>query len=917
MGLFDFLNNNKDKQAVKSPDTESVSQAAEHLLENDLVMAPEGVDLNNKEVRQAINDEVKRVRRNDAILAPNKLAQIKDSMQLAQTKLENIESNLIKCRDHQEWLRRYTETQAELEHLRKQQFEINKRVATATREEQELQRYECFETIQGAFQRLQLLETRRRVNSDAQTMLTRRIDEVQKQLAEAEKLMTQYGDSQREAEKQMRGSHDVLSEAYRAEVALQLLGHRRRYVESHLADLTNQQRAVDKDLNEREAAYEAAKRNLQDAKHKAVALQKHKGMVEQGNKIIYKLETLRNLGYECEKLDAKVRDSVARHLERNEQMGKVYSKYRDLENKINQLTDELNMHRFNNHGLDSYTLQSRTMGLRSTRQMMISAQSLWNRIVTGYNLIEEKTQEQNQCRLEIEGLQNTCEALEMQVRSLRQTTREKEYSYTVSKSQSVIQLRADLKEGVKCSVCGASHHPYHSDTMIDQNKLISDIKSEYEQLSNDLRLKERQLREAEVGLAAKVAHKDCLSATLSLLRQRQNEDIKEWSVFAKLDPSFEDCSPSTYLEARTSMLRQLVENLGRDVEEAQKKLDDFNYNQQRINELNEQVSTLEQKKDELNVRLNELNTACQVVAGQVDRQKEQQEKLRDRFTSLRKEIGEAITLTDWEQSLQRGYETVIIQIQSMMSAVAESDATLRQSETNELMAQQLYERAGEQAQNMALRIQFLRELLDDCDKNMAEMRQTLHRLLPETTSEERYEKVCTDVDTAKAAASRQTTIVETLRLDLEGARQRLDEVVEQKRQLDALYVDERSAVDEWVKEFNQSNPPVQYIELERVFSENKDWNEDRRRLRDLRTESMMVDFKVETVRSELVRLQADGYRIPTKDENVQETLSTQMGMLEKQRLDTMMQIANYQYLMDKHAEAIEQQKIAEEEGLSL
>ena len=78
------------------------------------------------------------------------------------------------------------------------------------------------------------------------------------------------------------------------------------------------------------------------------------------------------------------------------------------------------------------------MSLKSRRQMLLSAQSLWNRISTGYNLIEEKSQELNALRLHIEQTEASIKELESVVGRQEMLCHEKEYTFLLSKSQNVI-----------------------------------------------------------------------------------------------------------------------------------------------------------------------------------------------------------------------------------------------------------------------------------------------------------------------------------------------------------------------------------------------------------------------------------------------------------------------------------------------
>ena len=916
MGFFG-IGSKKNDTSQPTVDTAKASEAAESILNSDLRVNSGGIDMSNREVRAAILNEVRRQRSQEHILSNAQLSRLKDSLLLYTTKLENIEENLQKCREHQEWVRRYVETETELEHQRKRQFEVNKQVAVMAREEQELERYESFETIQSVYQRLQLLEQQRRQNNEEQTLLTREADELQKQLAEQQRRLNQLTEQRKEAERQHSQSHDTIEQAQYLEVTLDLLGQRSKHLENRLSELVNQQRVVEKEIKEREKTVEAITNKLNDNRNLAQNMQNHQRMVEHGQTIVGKIEYLHKLGQRHEKLGIEVKEALRKQTERNDRMGQVYEQYRDIENKIAQLTSELKMHRYNNHGLDSYTLQKRAMSLRSSRLMMMSAQSLWNRIVMGYTMIDELTTQQSKVRLDLDGLNKNVEEMQAIVDALRRQTKAKEYSYSLSKSQNVIQLRADLKEGVQCTVCGATHHPFHSDTMLDQNKLISEIKSDFEQLDNELRHKERYLQELLLQQSAKNSEKDCFSSMLHSLRLRQNEDIKEWAIYSKLDPSFSDCSPSTNLEARTSMLRQLVENIGRDVDEAQKKLDDFNYNQTRINELNEEISHLEQTKDELVVRLNELNTGCQVVAGQVERLQQQHEDTYTRYTKLHSELDKVITIPDWENDLQRGYEAAIVHVQQVISQVTTAHSHVIEGEHQLQIARLMLEKTTESAAYLQAEIQTTLSEKSDCQRREEDTRQSLHRLIPDTTPKAFYESVNQAFSIAHQEEEIQQRRVQALYVEYSQVKARLTEVAEQRLQLDQAHAAERSRLDEWVREFNLNHPPVQYTELEHVFDENKDWNADRKRIRETRMQAQLLQDKVEGLRSSLVGLQAEGYRIPTKEENPQEALSVQISTLEKQRRDTMMQVAALQHTLDMHTKSIEEQKKAEEDGLTL
>jgi hypothetical protein len=84
--------------------------------------------------------------------------------------------------------------------------------------------------------------------------------------------------------------------------------------------------------------------------------------------------------------------------------------------------------------------------------------------------------------------------------------------------------------------------------------------------------------------------------------------------------------------------------------------------------------------------------------------------------------------------------------------------------------------------------------------------------------------------------------------------------------LDERVVGERSALDIWMRQFNASHPPVQYAELERAFEQSKDWNKTREQVCSTRIEAMLEQTRVDSLRSAIVALQAEGMRPAAEDE---------------------------------------------------
>ena len=115
---------------------------------------------------------------------------------------------------------------------------------------------------------------------------------------------------------------------------------------------------------------------------------------------------------------------------------------------------------------------------------------------------------------------------------------------------------------------------------------------------------------------------------------------------------------------------------------------------------------------------------------------------------------------------------------------------------------------------------------------------------------------------------------------------------------------ERSRLDIWIRNFNMHHPPVQYTELEEIFSEEKDWEVTRSRIQTILRDTLLCQARVDDLNSRLLSLQAEGNYHNTDDETLLESLASQQEALESKRREIMMQIARYCVALEDHEKAI-------------
>lgn len=915
MNFFKKLQNNKQENVQgKEVETNQIADEKTSSYETEASLhttTDEGMertflqeDITRSATFQAkVREEAKRLRMKEQILTEPHLNRLRDALRLNETKMENIEENIRRSQKQMELLRRFNELSMELQVQKKELYDINKQLASSVHDRQALERFEEFENIQGNFQRLILLEAVRREMMARQSELTRNVDVYAKNLENEKKQLKALREETADASRKMKYSIEVVNEAQLIEGRLAYVAIENNTLNNRLHYLTSQRQVMDKELQERRRELKKMSEEIQALRTRRQSLAPHQRMAQHGELILERLMRFAEADAEQQKAQRTLTECRKKQSEADDMLGGIYTDYQQILQDIQALQDELSVHRDNIHGLDSYRLQERSMKLRLRKNMLINAKSLWNKIAQGYVMIEESMQRINALRLKLEPMPERIRSLSNEVAILRHTTHEKEYTLIVGKSQNVIQLRNDLQEGVSCTVCGARHHPYHSDTMLEQNMLISDMKMEYEALATELSVKENRLKEEEMEYERLKATRNEAENTLITLRNLQNGFVQDWQMFNDLDITFSACDSTVNATARTAMLKQLIENIDKEVQESQKELDSFNFHQQRINTLNEMIASKEQKKNEIITRLNEVNTACQVMAGSVERAQTQKQVVRDAYSRMFETLDKMITIPDWMNIWSRSHEALNLNIQELTKECLTLNERIREKENQ-------YELQKLQIQHMEQQFEQLLENITQVDDNcklsvdrMREDEQKLTKLVGKQSAKALLQEA---IQNAEAVMDRYHSQLE-IELQVEGTQKDLEgRYMECKEASDLIaqrVAAERQAVDCWIQKYNANHPPVQYEELNEMFANEHDWNEIRTRIRDIQMSYLLTQARVTKLGSQIVTLQAEGSNFGTDTEALRNQLIAQIETLEQRRKETMMQIATISLQLNSHERA--------------
>lgn len=817
---------------------------------------------------------------------------MRDTLRLAQTRQQNLEENIKRLRSLQDKLYRHQQLDSDLDIYTKELFILNKEYASLSDEATEMERFETFESIMAPFLRMQMLETEAEENRRTGNEIEQKIRHTSNEIEELRKIFTNTQDSVNITEAQHKDICHFVEECSQHDGACMILEDNLKTITDELSREEDRLRGLDSQISVLDSAISDDEKKLELLGSRRHTLESHENMLLRADYLIGMLQRFEELLESLNRKNNLFNKNEEEQLRESEEAARIISQHNSIDQQIQSLQDETEIHRTNIRGMKSYDVQERVVGLKSRILMLNVAQSLWKRISTGYASIEEKTQLINTLRLEIEHDLKAEQDLTISVATLKRQVANKEYALNMSKSQSLISLRADLVEGSACSVCGATHHPYHSDTMQDQYKLISDFRSDFETMSGELQGQERQLAQLHDKLTQNLGQQIAEQHNLETIRTRQSEDVKEWRVFAQLDPTFSDCSSSTDSDLRMATIRQLLDNAQRDLQDAETILGEFNYHTSQITYLSGKIAQLESKKSEISMRKNDKDTLCRILGIQGSKLDESRKRAHEKYHHHYELLQKEITLPEWFKLWQQNPESLYMNIKQMASDWEEINSDIESTQTQLSNARTKHEMLAGTRKQCAKLIEYLKDKQRHTNSKHAELHERKSALLPNMSSGEALDRSFSSYQQAKQRHNFSTeTLYNNLlrQKELEGAYSNTRQIGDT---LDRKASAQRNLVDLWIRAYNASHPPVQYAELNAVLTQNIDWNEKRKRIRDNRMATSLQQQKVKALQAEIIALEVDTG--PLTNSQLTEKQLTTEAQIEQQEAalrDVTMQIA--------------------------
>lgn len=802
------------------------------------------------------------------------------------------------------WYEKYNKAQASYEKQKILLTEARKNYNALYDKQQLLERYDKLQIFQALYH--QIKDTERDINGlKEQTIEKQSIIRIQK--AKLEKAKEAYNTAKnrlkesegvyRIKESQFHTGHDLQGQISTIEQEIKI---KKEELQTYQEDLRK-----DRDfLSARERLRDEVTKKKEDDLQQIGSIAMHRGLVEQVEYVKAQLEKMDDIYQSIltmKKEISNIRQTI--QIEKKSE-DNLITEQTKIDSQIKSLKEELLIHNQANQGLNSKNLHLRLERLQDTHRKAKSAMDLWQRIENGYCQLEDKTDEIHRQEIFIERIgkdivkQESLVSIQIEALEVLRT------SFMLSQSENIKELRQKLKEGTVCPVCGATHHPYHSETEQELGRILSSLEEDFKAAQakaeqSKYQLVELQKQQAKISgqLSQTYLEKERIEKTLIC-------DIDGWKDFEDMDKSFVGCSSSTNRENRKILILQLFENSQRELREAQNAFDSFNLHQEYINKINEDISIKEEEKAEILHKLSKIEINKQILDNRLTDTQHHLDTNIASYGDIQNLMDGIITILSWRELWTKGHDVFIQYISSLAETWNNTLLRIQEEEKQEFHLheeissilnrvdekERLIEKNQTDINTKQLTIEHkqmeIRKMFGDksIDETMQEMRNAISK---NTEEEQKYYTKFEEIH--------------QLVQNLTGELQSLDEQ-RQRREKDLR--ESRSNLDINISRFNSENSTLQYFELEKIFSDSRDWNALRAEIAHAKEELHRAEYHGEVIQRRIAELRQDTDMPNESNEESEPVLKAKLTQITSQLKETYNTIDENELLLKMHEQTL-------------